>query len=138
MNDGTNHVAECLCGKVTLQADAVERKFTACHCGQCCQWGGVWLAAACGSEVVITGQENLSLYDSSAWAERGFCSQCGTHMFYRTKQDQLHFVPVALFKGIVDFKMDRQIFFDKKPEYYCFSNDTVKFTEQEMFEQFSS
>lgn len=29
--------------------------------------------------------QNLSIYASSDWAERGFCNHCGTVLFWRMK-----------------------------------------------------
>ncbi|MCJ8345964.1 GFA family protein [bacterium] len=127
---------ECLCKKVQMTIETVDLKAGACHCSTCRTWGGgPLLATSCGTDVVIEG-DSLSLYDSSDWAERAFCSECGTHLFYRLKQSQLHIVPVGLFKDL-DIVFDHQVFIDEKPSYYCFSNKTDDKTGAEVFAQFS-
>jgi len=60
----------------------------ACYCGMCRRWGGgPLLAVDCGTSVRLTGEEHVGVFASSKWAERGFCKQCGSHLFYRLKQN---------------------------------------------------
>jgi len=35
------------------------------------------LAVDCGEDVAFEGEENISVFSSSEWAERGFCNKCG-------------------------------------------------------------
>ena len=43
--------------------------------------------------VDFTGASNIARYDSSEWAQRGFCRNCGSNLFYQLKdQWQLHHV----------------------------------------------
>jgi hypothetical protein len=50
----------------------------------------------CGQAVSFDGEEHLSVFDSSKWAERGFCRSCGTHLFYRIKETGQHMIPVGI------------------------------------------
>lgn len=128
---------QCLCGKVKMVAKKASNKVGACHCGICRKWGGgPYLSVDCGTEVTITGDEYINVYDSSEWAERGFCKSCGTNLFYRLKQNQQHFIPVGFF-GKYDVVFDHQVFIDEKPEYYSFSNNTKDMTGAELFALFS-
>jgi hypothetical protein len=70
-------------------------------------------------------------------AERGFCKQCGTHLFYRIKENQQCNMSVGLFDKDDDFEFDIQVFIDEKPEYYCFSNETRRLTGEEAFTEFT-
>ena len=92
----------------------------------------------CGTEVSFEGEENITVYDSSKWAERGFCKQCGSHLFYRLKENQQHMVPVGLFDNQEDFVFENQVFIDKKPAFYSFSNKTNDMAEAEIFEMYGS
>lgn len=127
--------AACLCGAVTLDVGALAKIFTACHCDMCKKWGGIWVAVEC-NDVTINGSDNIRIYDSSEWAERGFCSVCGTHLYYKGKAGDALFVPVGLFPETEEFRFNRQIFIDKKPDYYCFANNTTDLTEKEVYEQY--
>ena len=123
--------ASCLCGQITINTDIVRRNFTACHCSMCRKWGGLWMAVEC-SNVHFDSEDMLATYGSSAWAERGFCSNCGTHLFYRVKRDDQYYIPVGLFDGVDDFVLKRQIYIDQKPDYFCLANETAEFTEAEL------
>lgn len=92
----------------------------------------------CGSDVLIDGQENLSVFDSSAWAERGFCRKCGSHLFYRIKETGQHMMPVGLFDDDVDLVFESQVFIDEKPPFYRFANKTHDMTGAEIFALYGS
>lgn len=96
------------------------------------------MAVQCGTDVSFEGQEFIKEYDSSAWANRGFCSNCGTHLYYRLKATNSYNMPLGLFPVIENLEMDMQYFIDKKPSHYCFANETRKMTEEEIFKYFSS
>jgi len=78
----TERKGQCLCGAVKFTAKNAENNIDAYHCGMCRKWGGGPLMVVnCGSEVAFEGKENISVYSSSDWAERGFCKKCGSHIF---------------------------------------------------------
>ncbi|NJM66994.1 MAG: hypothetical protein HC851_15655 [Acaryochloris sp. RU_4_1] len=97
------------------------------------QKSGMW-----GTEVTFAGQENITIFSSSDWAERGFCQTCGTHLFYRLKANQQYFVSVGLFPDREDFIFDHQVFIDEKPGFYCFANETHNMTGAELLAQFGA
>lgn len=127
----------CLCGAVQLTcADA--RDVGVCHCGSCRRWsGGPMLAVHCGAGVAVRGEDHVSVYASSAWAERAFCKQCGTHLYYRLHATGEYFVPAGLFESN-DFELRSQIYIDRKPAYYAFVNQTPTLTEQQVIERYSA
>ncbi|MCO4781216.1 MAG: GFA family protein [Candidatus Cloacimonetes bacterium] len=128
----------CLCKKSKLEFNKVELNVGACHCNTCRTWGGgPLMAVECGTAAKLSG-DFISVYDSSEWAQRGFCGYCGTHLFYRLKLNQMYIVPVGLFDGQnMDFDFDYQIFVDQQPSYYCFSNETTNKTGAEVFAEFA-
>ena len=96
------------------------------------------MTVQCGSKVNLVGEEYLGVFDSSPWAERGFCKKCGSGVFYRLKESQDHFIPIGLFKNPGEITFDIQVFIDKKPNYYCFSNQTKTMTEEEVFAMYGA
>ncbi len=92
----------------------------------------------CCSNVTFKGEDKISIFNSSEWAERGFCSQCGSHLFYRLKANDQYFVPAGLFEHNESFVFDQQVFIDNKPSYYNFSNNTHDMTEAEVFAAFGA
>lgn len=128
----------CLCGKVSFSAKAASAHTGACHCGMCVKWGGgALLAVDCGTDVHFEGEEHIKRFNSSDWAERGFCTQCGTHLFYHLKGAGQYMVPAGLFDDQSNFQMDHQIFIDKKPAHYSFANETHNMTEAEVFAKYA-
>ena len=139
MSEFKNHRGSCLCGAVHLTAEAFKGGIGACHCSMCRKWGGgPLLAVDCGTAVTIDGEENVSAYDSSDWAQRGFCSRCGTHLFYRLKENSQYVVPVGLFDDHPAVRFDSQIFIDEKPDYYEFANRTANMTGAEVFAKYGA
>ncbi|MFS1912891.1 GFA family protein [Vibrio sp. 10N.286.48.B7] len=129
---------QCLCGAVTIVAQEVNPKFTVCHCQSCRTWGGApFFAVKCGTQVSIAGGDNVKMFESSAWASRGFCSECGTHLFYKFKETGEYNMPVGLFPNLEGLEMDMQYFSDARPSYYCFSNETKEMTTEEIMAYFS-
>lgn len=129
----------CLCGAITVTAANAGNGVGACHCGMCRRWGGgPYMEINCGSDVRIDGEENLSVFDSSKWAERGFCSNCGTHLFYRIKETGQHMMPVGLFDNDDDLVFRSQVFIDEKPSFYQFANETEDLTGAEIFAKYGS
>jgi hypothetical protein len=75
----------------------------------------------------------VHVFDSSKWAERGFCSNCGTHLFYRIKGTGEYSIPAGFFPELQGLEIEVQYFSDKRPDYYCFANKTKELTEAEVF-----
>ncbi len=139
MTEATQHRGSCLCGAVRVVVDTFEETMGACHCNMCRKWGGgPLLAVDCGTGVRIDGEEHVAAYDSSEWAQRGFCSQCGTHLFYRLKESNQYVMPIGLFDDVVDIRFESQIFVDEKPDYYSFGNETTHMTGAEVFAKYGA
>ena len=137
-NLSSNVQGSCLCGAVKLSTQ-IKREIGACHCNICRKWGGgPLLGVECESDVSFSGEENIGVYESSEWAERGFCKKCGTHLFYRLQKDNHYYIPVGIFDNAKDLVFNVEAFIEEKPEYYCFANETHKMTGEELFALFAS
>uniref|UniRef100_UPI0023565F4F GFA family protein n=2 Tax=Spongiibacteraceae TaxID=1706375 RepID=UPI0023565F4F len=138
MNIKVEHRGTCLCGAVRIAAKTKSNSIGACHCTMCRKWGGGPLfAAECESDVNFEGVNHISTFSSSEWAERGFCQVCGTHLFYRLKQEGHYAIPVGLFNGGDQWSLTEQIFIDQKPPFYSFTQKTKDLTGEEVFAQYS-
>ncbi|KAA3650097.1 MAG: GFA family protein [Proteobacteria bacterium] len=134
MTERTEARGTCLCGAVTISVARAAASVGACHCRMCRKWGGgPLLAVACGTDVSISGEDSVTVFDSSPWAQRGFCQHCGTHLFYRLKEAQQYHVPAGLLDEAPEFSFDEQIFVDEQPAYYRFANPTRNLTGAEVF-----
>ena len=134
----TEGKGQCLCGAVKFVAKEISNNVVACHRGMCRRWGGgPLMAVSCGTEVAFEGEENITVYNSSDWAQRGFCKKCGSHLFYRLKGVNEHQIPAGLFDNQESFNFDLQVFIDRKPSFYSFANKTNEMTEAEVIEKFA-
>ncbi|MEM1051843.1 MAG: GFA family protein [Pseudomonadota bacterium] len=118
-----NHIAEpllgcCLCGAVTVTICYAHREVDVCHCTMCQAWGGSMYAGIEASDFSITGEEHITAYPSSKWAERAFCSKCGSHLWYK-------FIPTGnrtFLAGMFDLPkgmpIKHQIFVDEKQDWF--------------------
>lgn len=128
----------CLCGAVSIRVTLERHDVSICHCRMCQTWsGGPMLAVESDAPMTLEGEENVGVYASSDWAERGFCRQCGTHLFYRLTQGQHYAFPVGLLDASEPWTIGQQIFIDEKPSFYDFANDTPCLTGDEVFAQFA-
>ena len=132
---------QCLCRKVSIEISALKNDIGACHCSMCRNWSsGPFLAVHAGVELAVTGDEHISTYASSEWAERAFCTHCGTNLYYKLLPTGEFFVSAGLFgearsNGLDDFNMAAEIFIDEKPVYYGeLSKDSVKKTAAQVLE----
>ena len=124
-------IGGCLCGAVRFEADDVDTHVHGCHCSMCRNWsGGPMLACSVGS-VRFTGDAHIRRYDSSAWAERGFCEVCGSNLFYRLKEGDRYILCVGAFDDESVFELVGEIYVDEKPPGYAFAGDHPRQTGEE-------
>jgi len=139
MSEAIKQTGSCLCGAVRITATNPSKKVGACHCDMCRKWGGgPFMEVNCGTDISFRGEESITVYNSSNWAERGFCKKCGSHLFYRLKKSKQHMVSIGLFADQDHLVFERQVFIDKKPLFYSFANKTNDMTEAEIFEMYGA
>ena len=128
----------CLCGKVNLKFEIDEAHFDVCHCGMCRKWaGGPGFGVNPSTPIQFSGEENISVYQSSDWAERAFCKNCGTHLFYRLRDKSFTNVPLGTLDQNAEFKFHVQIFVDSNPGNYSFANSTKQMTAAQVLAAFT-
>lgn len=127
-----------MCGAITYEVAGDLATFGACHCEMCRKWsGGVFLGlTAPADQVSISGQDQMTVYTSSPWAERAFCKTCGSSLFYRVTaegpyQGDYHFGAGTLddFSGLT---FNHQLYIDVKPDAYAFAQKTKDMTRAEV------
>ena len=80
------------------------------------------MAASVGS-ITFTGEDHIKRYASSDWAERGFCTECGTSLFYHMKEPSQYIMATGCFDDSEQFAMAGEIYVDEKPSGYNFAGD---------------
>lgn len=122
---------QCQCGAVTFTANEVRTTFGACHCKMCQQLSGGIFLTANARGVTFSGEENITPYRSSSWAERGFCKICGSHLYYRLVDADDIELCIGVFDDPSDFVLASEIFIDRKPPGYALAGDHPRLTEAE-------
>ena len=110
----------CYCRAVRYRASGVRPQVTECHCTQCRKQSGHRYAttATKASNMEIEGDDKITWYQATAHGERGFCSVCGSTLFWkRPGQDYC-----AILAGTIDEPNDlvlaKHIFVSDKGGYY--------------------
>jgi len=128
----------CLCGAVRFTVDDAISKFHACHCTMCRRWSSSpFFAVDCGPSVYFEGAEHIARFQSSDWAERGFCKTCGSNLFYRLTGIEGYHMALGAFDDQDGFDMSLQFFIDEKPDGYGFVNSCKALTGAEVFELYA-
>lgn len=127
----------CLCGAVTVTVPD-NTQISACHCGMCRRWGGgPLLVVHCGSDVQVEGADAVTTFASSDWAERAFCSCCGTHLYYRLVPANEYALAAGLFQDGPELMLEEEIYIDSKPSGYAFAGDAQKLTEAQVMAKYA-
>lgn len=126
---------KCVCGAVSYSISKDKSEFGACHCSTCRRWsGGVFLGLEVKpDEISFEGEEHLTRYSSSQWAERAFCSKCGASMYYRITApgpyEGVYHLGVGTLDSCDDMRLSEQLFIDQKPNGYSFAEKTHNLTQ---------
>jgi hypothetical protein len=114
------HKGSCLCGAVRFEVTGVLRPPDACHCSQCRRQSGHFWASTDVSraDLTIHGTESLTWFRSSENVQRGFCSRCGSFLFWDPiKKDR-----IAIAMGALDrptgTRLGMHIYVAEKGDYY--------------------
>ena len=120
---------KCLCGSVRFTVEDIH-EIDVCHCNMCRNWnGGPFVGADIRGTVTFDSDDTLTWYASSDWAKRGFCSKCGSSLFYKLNdQDDFWSISAGLFELPEGLNIAKEIFVDEKPDYYDFSGEQPRYT----------
>lgn len=134
----TARAGQCLCGAVRFTAGKVNDSYAACHCRMCQRWAGGPFLAAGAKDVQFVGAEHLATYRSSEWAERGFCRNCGSNIYYRALDSDGYELCAGTFDVTQGLTMTEEIFVDRKPDGYAMAGDHPRLTEAETIARYKA
>ena len=113
----------CLCGAVSFEVEgAFEHAPEACHCTQCRkQTGHLWAGVNVRrTALTLHGAEKVAWYASSEQVRRGFCSVCGSSLFWSPTIEGYPWISVAM--GLFDLptgtRLAKHTFVNDKGDYY--------------------
>ena len=144
-----DHVLEtrpggCLCGAVRFSAGLTELTFGACHCEMCRRWTGsalLGISVPTGN-IVWHGEDKIATRQTSPWAMRAWCSDCGSNLYFRVTADTewsgVTELPIGLFDDASGLTMTNEIYIDHKPDSFAYAGKGRKLmTRQDCIDKFS-
>lgn len=110
----------CLCGAVRFEVSAELTPPDACHCSQCRKQSGHFWASTDvpRSAVTIHGGENLTWFRSSEKVRRGFCSTCGSFLFWDPIERNKIAIAMGAFEQPTGARLHMHIYVADKGDYY--------------------
>lgn len=79
----------CLCGQVQYEIKQFEPNIANCFCRMCRKTSGsshgTYGAVLPENFKWLSGEPHIKTYKSSAKAERGFCKECGSSLYYKVR-----------------------------------------------------
>lgn len=114
------HSGSCLCGSVRFAVKGDLREVVACHCRQCRKQSGHFYAATSAPDDRLEVRDGGALrwYRSSARARRGFCSNCGSALFWKFDGESSTSIVAGSFDEPAGLKLVCHIFVADKGDYY--------------------
>jgi hypothetical protein len=114
------HKGSCLCGAIGLEVDADLPEPDACHCSQCRKQSGHYWASTEVPRSVLTirGEDKVRWYQSSEKIRRGFCSICGSILFWDPSHRDWIAIGMGAFDSPTGTRLGKHIFTADKGDYY--------------------
>lgn len=114
------HKGSCLCGAVQITVQGELPNPNACHCTACRKQSGHFGASVDvpRSALSVIGEEHVRWYRSSEKVRRGFCSICGSTLFWDPIHHDWTAVAMGVFDGRTDTSLSMHIFVAEKGDYY--------------------
>lgn len=118
----------CLCGAVSFSAALPTKWVAHCHCTRCRRAHGAafvtWVGVAADQAVIDDACGTLRWFGHPPGGERGFCSRCGSPMFFRSGRwpGELH-IARALFAMPVDREPQAHAYHDTHVPWVHLADD---------------
>jgi hypothetical protein len=114
------HTGSCLCGAVTFEVNGPLRPPDACHCTQCRkQSGHFWASTDVPlADLTIQGADRITWFRSSDKVRRGFCSTCGSVLFWDPLERDWIGIAMGAFDPPTGTRLAMHIFVAEKGDYY--------------------
>lgn len=123
------HKGSCACGAVSFDVAGDLPGPDACHCGTCRKHSGHYFASTDvpRSAVTIRGEDNVTWYLSSEKARRGFCSTCGSSLFWDPLFRDWLGIAMGAFDTPTATHLAVHIFVADKGDYYDIGDGVKQF-----------
>lgn len=114
------HQGSCLCGAVRFEVAGALHPPDACHCRNCRKQSGHYWASTDVPRAALTlkADHGLRWFSSSERVRRGFCSVCGSSLFWDPIGREKIAVAMGAFDPPTGTRLALHIFTAEKGDYY--------------------
>jgi len=110
----------CLCQGVRFEINGPLNPIVACHCSQCAKTSGHFATSTstAAANLTMLSDETLSWFQSSENGNRGFCSRCGSSLFWKQTGAPDIYISAGAIDKPVGVRIAEHIFVGSKSDYY--------------------
>jgi hypothetical protein len=114
---------QCICGAVRFEVRGPLRNVVLCHCTECRRWTGhAWPATSAPFDELDFSEERglrwIDSPDSEYDARRGFCSECGSSLFWQVPGSRIVSIAAGCLDAPTGIRTVKQIWVDSAGDYY--------------------
>ncbi len=121
----------CMCGTISFEVE-ITGDFSACHCKMCQQWAsGLFMGVHTQGFRLTDGADAFTRFKSSAWAERAFCSKCGSNIYYQAVDFGHPSIALGTLDDTTGLKRTHEYYTDLEPKGLGRTDETKAMTEAE-------
>lgn len=114
----------CLCGNITYTVTGSAQKASVCHCSQCRrQSGHLWASAQVMEEDISIDGDSLAWYRATSHAQRGFCSACGSFLFWQLDGEGAISFSLGSLDKPTGITLEKHILVADKGDYYTITDN---------------
>ena len=118
----------CLCGAVRFEVTPPTKWCAHCHCSLCRRAHGAafvtWVGVEKANFELVSGGGEISWYQSTPEARRGFCTACGSTLLFEGERwsDEVH-IALAAMDGPIDRSPQAHVFYDAHVDWVELGDD---------------
>ena len=126
----------CLCGQVQFELQGELRGVVNCHCSKCRKFHGNYGAYTSikVEKLNITKQKSLKWFksptDETPNVHRGFCSECGSSLFWHPKDHPYIAVAAGSLDAPTNLKTIGHVWCSQIADYYQIADELPQFDER--------
>jgi len=126
----------CLCGGVAYEIYGELRDIVNCHCSKCRKFHGNFGAytSVKVEKLNIIRHKNLkwfkSITDETPNVHRGFCSECGSSLFWHPKDQPYIAIAAGSLNKPTHLKTMGHVWCSQIPDYYKIEDDLPQFAQR--------
>lgn len=119
----------CLCGEVRYEVRGPLRDVVNCHCRMCRRLHGNFgpHSKARKENITIIKDDGLGWYKTSSIAQRGFCRECGSSLFWEPFNLDGTGIIAGTLDGPTGLRTIGHIFVGEKPDFYDIVDELPQF-----------